>query len=191
MKRLPLAVALCASLCSFVALSQTPVGQTKKSPSGATKPRANWSLIIERNKMDDVPVYFLRNRSSDSLAALIIRCQKETLEIYVATGEYVEPTEGGWAAVRFKFDGGEPEATAWALSSDFKSLFSDSPISSGLAANQSLLARLLTSQKMLFEFTRHASTVKTVSFRLAGLKAAITPKIAAACGTLDPEPEKK
>jgi hypothetical protein len=180
MKHFLSAVALYASLCSLTR------GQAQRGPSnGATKPRANWSLIIERNKMDDVPIYFLRNRSSDSLAALIIRCQKETLEIYVATGEYVEPSEGGWAAVRLKFDGGEPEATAWALSSDFKSLFSDSPLAaSSDEPNRSLLQRFLTSRKMLFEFTRHASSVKTVSFQLAGLKAAITPEIATACGVL-------
>ena len=145
----------------------------KSAPKGLQR---NWTTHAEYSKMDDVTEYSISTPSIDSGALLVVRCKSAELEIFVSTGDLVEPEHGG--SGRVKFDNGEPETDGWSISTNSRAMFSYSP--------EKMLPELLTAQRMLFEFTPFEKRPRTVTFRVGGLKQVMTQRILLTCGPLEP-----
>lgn len=157
------------SLSLAPAVASTTASQIKTKP---VTPATPWRISSRFDKMDEATEYQLSSRAVDSPAQLIVRCKLKKLEIYVATPDLIEPRESG--APRYKIDGKEIENIGGSISSGMRAIFAYEP--------EELLPKLIEGQRMLFQYTPYEERPKVISFRIAGLKRAMTEKIREACG---------
>jgi hypothetical protein len=157
------------------------IGFANHASSGTTDTAASvpsvrlpaWDVSVDTNAMDGTMKTILALDASDASvseygierrARLILRCSAGRLEAFVSTPSQLQSDyETHSVAVRLRFDGGSPEATAWSESEGGDAMFAPQP--------RALVSRLLKTQQLLVEYPPFQRTPTTVRFVTTGLTA--------------------
>src|SRR5579862_263768 len=94
-----------AFVAAFIVIAVLVAGGAPQQKTGTTPTRqpSNWDVSTSKNKIDDVVTTIVRTSSIDDPAArLAIRCGGGTAEVYVTTGDLLEPQLGGGHTIRFR-----------------------------------------------------------------------------------------
>src|SRR5687767_12336384 len=170
--------------CLFVVIG-TASGVTAQTKAPTTKPAApasigGWQQTLSKSQFDDSPTVVLRLAAEASvrvwlksvLPVLILRCQERVFQAYIVTSTAAHVQSGDSRTVRLRFDSDAAETQRWSQSTDGDALFAPGP--------ESLLDRLRTAKRLLFEFTPFNASPVVASFSTGGLTNHLS-RLTAAC----------
>lgn len=110
---------------------------------------------------------------------LVIRCDEERLQVYVATGSVLSSSTYDLTHVRLRWGTGTPEEDAWSRSTDLTAAFAREA--------RPFLARLVASPDLRFEFQPFDAAPLVASFDARGLERYVSD-LEAAC---PPPPQRE
>lgn len=123
-----------------------------------------WAVDVKADPLDDSKVIMISNRAEDGdwlsrPTALVIRKEKDGLELYVCWSKYL----GSEALVTMRVGKDEAETSQWAVSTDSHATFFP-----GSATD--LLARMLKADQFVVRCTPYSESPVTVVFDIRGLR---------------------
>lgn len=128
------------------------------------------SITISLDALNEVPGALMPFRPT-----LIVRCQEEQLQIYVATGSVLENDGEGdldMTPVRMRWDSADADTATWDRSTDYTAAFAPDP--------RAFLSRLLEGHLLRFEFHPFDAAARVARFDTRGLSRHLSP-LDAAC----------
>jgi type VI secretion system protein VasI len=157
--------------------AQAPAGLPKAPP---TAPASRWRVVLSKSPMDDSQTVVVsldadapvRVWLKSVTPTLMVRCKEKALDVYVVTHTAANVEQGDSRTVRIRFNTAAAEVHAWSESTDHDALFSDAPANA--------LNKMLSTSKLLFEFTPFNAPPVIVSFSASGFSAFVN-RLRAAC----------
>lgn len=179
-------VILCKSLrdnaerlqCFDRAVSNAPSERTQAS--NAVEIESDWQITESSSPADNAPRFAAVLQAAESTAALVLRCNDRTTDVYINLRTYVGGVEP--LPVIYRFNDGTPTEARWSPSREGGALFVGTPT---LAI---AFARTLPDDATLYVKVRDYQNRSTdLSFRL-GPVSDVRNKVAAACQWPDAAP---
>ncbi|HML94178.1 MAG TPA: type VI secretion system-associated protein TagO [Thermodesulfobacteriota bacterium] len=143
---------------------------------GETEDTGKWQISRDHSSMDDSKRVVLGLPAENIISGylqtyqptLIIRCQENKTDLYVNIGVSPNPELGLYNqhTVRIRLDDGKPFSERWSQSTSGDTLFAPQPIA--------LARKMVSANKMLFEFVPYNSNAQIAEFDIWGLKPYLT-----------------
>jgi TonB family protein len=168
--KLPVSTALTLFLVSS-AEAQRPTPRPSTDPWEVTTSRSEKtgqpSVALELAALNTAsgPVFEVR-------PVLLVRCQENELEVFVATGSVLDSDDSVMTPVRIHWGTQAAEETRWSRSMDYTSAFAPDP--------QKFLRRLVSTPDLRLEVRTSNRSPQLIRFNARGLERHM-PKVEAAC----------
>lgn len=131
---------------------------------------AQWKVERKKDAMTDkTTVTALRNATKTISAwpgkstrpALVLRCHRDELEVYLYTGTSLQPTGLDEAQVQMRFDSGDPITLTWSEATSSDAYFAPHPVE--------VMDKLAQAKRVRFEVVPFNSNPQLIEVDLAGI----------------------